>query len=91
MPITVKPCEGSFSEEVQSALANARDRTQWAIHTCHVCGASVGAIHDRGKWVPEQHWPSVKYPARKAKGNHEHSRFHVDPDHIPALGESIAQ
>jgi hypothetical protein len=26
----------------------------------------VGAIQDRGKWVPEQHWPTVKYLSRNA-------------------------
>jgi hypothetical protein len=34
------------------------------LHTCQVCGAAVGAIQAHGKWVPEQHWPSVTYPAR---------------------------
>jgi hypothetical protein len=64
MPIPVKPCEGRFSEEVLTALSRNRDRVQWANHKCEVCGAAVGATLDRGKWVPEQHWPSVKYHAR---------------------------
>jgi hypothetical protein len=66
MPIPVKACEGRFSDEVLVALSTNRDRAQWANHTCEVCGAAVGATLDRGKWVPEQHWPSVKYPSRNA-------------------------
>lgn len=64
MPIPVKPCDGRFSDELQGVLARNRDREQWAVHTCEVCGASVGAVQVQGKWVPEQHWPSVKYPPR---------------------------
>jgi hypothetical protein len=66
MPIPVKACEGRFSDEVRLVLSTNRDRAQWANHTCEVCGAAVGATLDRGKWVPEQHWPSVKYPSRNA-------------------------
>jgi hypothetical protein len=68
MPIAVKPCEGRFSDEVLAALSSNRDRAQWANHACEVCGVSVGAKLDRGKWVPEQHWPSVKYQPRTATG-----------------------
>ena len=60
MPGPVKPCSGRFSEELQAILARNRDRAQWALHTCEVCGVSVGAVQVQGKWVPEQHWPSVK-------------------------------
>jgi hypothetical protein len=66
MPIPAKPCEGRFSDEVQAVLSRNRDRVQWANHTCEVCGAAVGATQNRGKWVPEQHWPSVKYHSRNA-------------------------
>ena len=66
MPIPVKACEGRFSDEVLAVLSRNRDRAQWANYTCEVCGAAVGATQDRGKWVPEQHWPSVKYPSRNA-------------------------
>jgi hypothetical protein len=66
MPIPAKPCEGRFSDEVQEILGRNRDRVQWANHTCEVCGASIGATQNRGKWVPEQHWPSVKYHPRNA-------------------------
>jgi hypothetical protein len=65
MPIPVKPCEGRFADEVQGALTSNRSREQWNNHKCEVCGLSVGAKQDRGKWVPEQHWPSVKYPASR--------------------------
>ncbi len=61
MPAPVKPCERSFGEELQAILNGNRDRAQWANHTCEVCGLAVGATQDRGKWVPEKHWPSVKY------------------------------
>jgi hypothetical protein len=66
MPIPVKPCVGRFSDELQAALAQNIDRAQWNTHACEVCGVSVGAIQVSGKWVPEQHWPSVKYPVRNA-------------------------
>jgi hypothetical protein len=66
MPIPVKPCEARFSDEVLEALSKNRDRAQWANHTCEVCGAAVGARLEKGKWVPEQHWPSVKYLSRRA-------------------------
>lgn len=56
----VKPCSGRFSEELQAVLIQNKDRAQWAMHTCEVCGLSVGAVQVQGKWVPEQHWPSVK-------------------------------
>jgi len=69
MPIPAKPCDGRFSDEVQLILSKNRDRVQWANHTCEVCGVAVGATLDRGKWVPEQHWPSVKYPSRNANEN----------------------
>jgi hypothetical protein len=57
----VKPCEGRFNEEVQAVLEKNKDRAQWANYKCEVCGVSVGATLDRGRWIPEQHWPSVKY------------------------------
>lgn len=70
MPIPVKPCNGQFSDELQAVLTRNRNREQWAVHTCQVCGASVDASLVRGNWVPEQHWPSVTYPPRHvaAKG-----------------------
>ena len=64
MPIPVKPCDGRFSDDLQEILNRNRNREQWAIHTCEVCGAAVGAMQVQGKWVPEQHWPSVTYPPR---------------------------
>jgi hypothetical protein len=66
MPIAVKPCEGRFSDEVLATLSSNRNRAQWANHACEVCGVAVGAKLDRGKWIPEQHWPSVKYQSRTA-------------------------
>lgn len=64
----VKPCEGRFSDELQLTLTRNKDRSQWALHPCEVCGLMVGARQDRGKWVPEQHWPTVKYLSSKAAG-----------------------
>ena len=66
MPIPVKPCDGQFSDELQAVLTRNRYREQWAVHTCEICGAQVGAVQVNGKWVPEQHWPSVTYPPRAA-------------------------
>lgn len=64
MPTPVKPCDGRFSDDLQGVLTRNRDREQWAVYTCQVCGATVGAVQDKGRWVPEQHWPSVTYPPR---------------------------
>lgn len=64
MHTTVKPCEGQFSDDLQEVLTRNREREQWAVHTCQLCGAAVGAQQVHGKWVPEQHWPSVTYPRR---------------------------
>jgi hypothetical protein len=64
MPTPVKPCEGEFTEDLQAVLTSNRNREQWAVHTCHICGAPVGAVKVQGKWIPEQHWPSVTYPPR---------------------------
>jgi hypothetical protein len=61
----VKPCDGRFSDELQAVLNRNRDRAQWANHTCEVCGLAVGAMQVRGKWLPEQHWPSVQYQSSK--------------------------
>lgn len=64
MQFSAKPCEGRFSDEVQAILNQNYDRAQWANHTCEVCGLSIGAVRDKGKWVPEPHWASVKYTPR---------------------------
>lgn len=63
MPTPLKPCDGQFSDDLQAVLTRNRNREQWAVHTCQRCGVSVGAVQVNGKWVPEQHWPSVKYPS----------------------------
>jgi hypothetical protein len=34
------------------------------VHRCQACGVLIGAVQVHGKWVPEQHWPSVIYPPR---------------------------
>jgi hypothetical protein len=66
MSFSEKPCEGRFSDEVQEVLNKNRERAQWANHRCETCGLWIGAVQDRGKWVPEQHWSSVKYHPRNA-------------------------
>jgi len=89
MSIPAKACEGRFSDEVLGLLNNNRDRAQWANYNCEVCGVMVGATLEKGKWVPEQHWPSVKYPARnEKKGSSRHSRVMEDS---PVLAESASR
>jgi hypothetical protein len=78
MPSPAKPCEGRFSEEVLAVLKTNKDRAQWANHTCEVCGLAVGAALVQGKWVPEQHWPSVKYqPRNGAEKKRENSAVEI--------------
>lgn len=67
MPLPVKPCEGRFADELQTTLSQNRDRAQWANHRCETCGLEIGAIFEKGRWVPEQHWPTVKYHPRSEK------------------------
>ena len=91
MPIPAKPCEGRFSEEVEAALIRNRDRDQWANHTCEICGLAVGAKLEKGKWVPEQHWPSVKYVPRNAAGKKRSAPAEsVVPDDAAVLAESAS-
>lgn len=68
MPTPLKPCDGHFSEELQRILHSNKDRAQWANHPCEVCGLEVSAKHVQGKWVPDSHWPTVKYPPRTPAG-----------------------
>jgi len=91
MSIPAKACEGRFSDEVLGLLNNNRDRAQWANHRCEVCGAVVGATLDKGKWVPEQHWPSVKYPARNGNEKKGYSRHSKVLDDSPVLAESASR
>ncbi len=82
MPIPVKPCEGRFSDELIELISKNRDRSQWANHPCAVCGAMVGATQVKGQWVPEQHWPTVKYQPRGANGKKK-----VDSNEVAASDE----
>jgi hypothetical protein len=92
MPIPAKPCEGRFSDEVLEVLQKNTDRAQWANHTCQTCGVAVGATLDKGKWVPEQHWPSVKYHYKNAnekkQGNSADSAAGND---VTTLAESASR
>jgi hypothetical protein len=74
MPTPVKPCSGQFSDDLQQILTRNDEREQWAVHTCQICGALVGAVQVHGKWVPEQHWPSVKLVSRTAASKSAASR-----------------
>jgi hypothetical protein len=67
MPIPAKPCSGSFGEETVQNLVNNRDRAQWMAHPCTVCGQEVTGRFEKGKWIPEPHWPSVHYVPRKRR------------------------
>ncbi len=67
MPIPAKPCPGLFSEGTLNALEVNRDRAQWLAHPCALCGQQVGARLEKGKWIPEQHWPSVQYKERSRR------------------------
>lgn len=88
MPIPLKPCDGRFSEDLQEILTRNRNREQWAVHPCQSCGTSVGAVQIHGKWVPEQHWPSVSYPPRTPvpKGYDRSTALHEEA--IPARSGS---
>ncbi|HEX3940239.1 MAG TPA: hypothetical protein VHX11_02015 [Acidobacteriaceae bacterium] len=72
MPIPVKPCDGSFSDETIGLLMSNADRAQWHLHPCARCGQQVGARLDKGRWLPETHWPSV--PARPPRERAESKR-----------------
>jgi hypothetical protein len=84
----VKPCPGLFSDELQALLERNRERDQWATYACGLCGVTVGATRDRGKWVPEQHWPSVKYrpPTDNAK-KQRNATDNVSPEGESSLAE----
>jgi hypothetical protein len=76
---------------LHDVLTKNRDRDQWAIHTCEVCGLAVGAVQVQGKWVPEQHWPTVKYQARKTVEKKRDSRDRsVAPQENAALADSTS-
>jgi len=92
MPLPAKPCEGRFSDEVQQLLVKNTDRAQWANHSCEICGFSVGAKQDRGKWVPEQHWPSVKIRPRTPNERKKNTPADAAvPEESVALAESSSR
>jgi hypothetical protein len=65
MPILTKPCKGELSEQTQLLLRTSRDRADWGVYPCEICGQSVGVLAANGDWVPDRHWPSVIYIPRK--------------------------
>jgi hypothetical protein len=70
MPVPAKPCPGQFGDETIQALLTNAGREQWSSHPCALCGQQVGAMLERGQWIPERHWPSVSYASRsKGKRN----------------------
>ena len=40
MPIPVKPCDGSFSEETTKLLVANVGRAQWHLHPCERCATT---------------------------------------------------
>ena len=62
--VSQKPCAGEFSAEVQQLLAVDMNRETWQHHKCLTCGQSVTARFEKGKWIPDTHFRSVKYPSR---------------------------
>lgn len=67
MATPAKACNGQFSAETIQSLIDNTGRAQWLSQRCEVCGQQVGAQLVAGKWVPEQHWPSIQYPARSRR------------------------
>jgi len=67
MPILTKPCKGKLSEETQQLLGGGRDRADWGVYPCEICGQNVGVSAANGVWIPERHWPSVVYTPRKTR------------------------
>jgi hypothetical protein len=88
MPTPVKPCDGQLSDDLQAVLTRNRDREQWAVYPCQSCGASVGAVQVHGKWVPEQHWPSVVYPRRTGPIKKHSRTAPPQEDAVPASSSS---
>ena len=74
MPHPMKPCTGSFSEEIVALLQRNLDRAQWLLHVCTECQKPVGARLEQGRWQPEVHWPSVP-PLQRTKSANRYSRF----------------
>ena len=65
MPILTKPCAGTLSDETIELLRRNKHREQWSTHCCGTCGRLVGVETVMGKWMPERHWPTAKYPLRE--------------------------
>lgn len=63
----LKPCEGMLSEATKHLLRTSRDRPEWGVYSCEICGQAVGVVSAKGDWIPEKHWPSIAYSSRKAK------------------------
>ena len=90
MAIPIKACTGQFSVETIQLLIDNTGRAQWLSQTCVTCGQQVGAQLVAGKWVPEQHWPSIQYPARsrrieKRKGEYAAARVRPAGDLKPSV------
>jgi hypothetical protein len=73
MPTLTKQCKGKLSEQTQLILRNSRDRAEWGVYPCEICGQSVGVLEVNGDWVPERHWPSVVY-IRKTRIARHHAK-----------------
>ena len=67
MPTPLKPCAGTFTDETVSLLLSNRNREQWQSFPCELCGQQVSPKLEKGKWVPEPHWQSVRYVATRRR------------------------
>ncbi len=68
MPTPAKPCAGTFSEETIQRLVKNDGHAQWLPQPCDLCGQQIGGRILAGKWIPDPHWPTVRYVPR-AKRN----------------------
>jgi len=65
MPILTKPCTGKLSDVTRELLRAGRERAEWGVYPCEVCGQSVAVLAADGDWIAERHWPTVIYAPRK--------------------------
>ena len=82
-----KPCKGQFSDETQRALMDDVDHARRTDHICQLCKMSVSARLEKGRWVPDMHWPSVRlkrltYTAPVSRG-HKRQYSRIDGSLLP--------
>jgi hypothetical protein len=74
MPILTKPCTGKLSEKSKELLRANKNREEWNLYSCEICGQTVGVVPVNGDWVTERHWPTIIYAPRKPNPN-RYSRY----------------